>query len=209
MNWKDLAQTVGAAAPMLGALIAGPAGGTVGAIVASVLGVENTPDAVGKALSIDPQAAIKLAEIESNERVKLQEMMTSQALAEINADSKAVTDVNATMQAEAAAEHWPTWSWRPFIGYCVGFNMIAASLLVLVIGVMLMFGSAAATDAMTHLPMILGALAGINGTALPILGIASYFRGKMQADPAITTVQVPFKKKAPAGEPPPANPFVN
>jgi len=206
MNWKDVAEKVGAVAPMLGTLVYGPAGGTVGAIIASALGVENKPDAVDKALTIDPQAALKLREIESNERVKLQELATSQAAAQLQAESQAISDVNRTMQAEAAAEHWPTWSWRPFIGYAVGFNVIASSVMVLVIGIGLMLGSAAAATAMAHLPMILGALAGINATVLPILGIASWFRGKMQADPAITTIQL-----APGGRekgvPPPPNPF--
>jgi hypothetical protein len=50
-----------------------------------------------------------------------------------------------------------------------------------------MWGSAVAATAVSALPTALGALAAINATVLPVLGIASWFRGKMQADPSIPT----------------------
>jgi len=40
---------------------------------------------------------------------------------------------------------------------------------------------------MAQLPTVLGALAALNGVASPILGIASWFRGKMQADPNVAS----------------------
>ena len=38
MEWKDVANVVGKAAPILGTLLGGPAGAAVGALVASALG---------------------------------------------------------------------------------------------------------------------------------------------------------------------------
>lgn len=35
----------------------------------------------------------------------------------VEAESRAQEAVNATMQAEAASEHWLQWSWRPLVGY--------------------------------------------------------------------------------------------
>ena len=55
MEWKDLKGIVGNAAPLLGNLLGGPAGATVGALVSSVLGVDNSPDEVHKALEADPE----------------------------------------------------------------------------------------------------------------------------------------------------------
>ncbi|WP_258292100.1 hypothetical protein, partial [Escherichia marmotae] len=66
MEWKDIAGIVGKAAPIVGGLIGGPAGAAVGGLVASALGTEATPDAISRALETDPQAAVKLKELEVN-----------------------------------------------------------------------------------------------------------------------------------------------
>lgn len=183
MNWSDVASAAGKFAPILGTLLAGPAGGAVGGLVAAALGVENTPNAVNVALATDPAAAVKLQELQSNERVKLQELLVSAEKARLEAEAAASRDVNQTMQAEAQSSHWPTYTWRPVLGFAVAFNVVVSSLLVLIVFGAIVFGVTAAAAAVAQLPMVLGALAGINGTVLPILGIASWFRGKAQSDP--------------------------
>ncbi|MFA5493320.1 MAG: hypothetical protein WC247_00965 [Porticoccaceae bacterium] len=72
MEWKDIAGIVGKAAPIVGGLIGGPAGAAVGGLVASALGTEATPDAISRALETDPQAAVKLKELEVNSKTQLQ-----------------------------------------------------------------------------------------------------------------------------------------
>lgn len=186
LTWKDVAGAIGAAAPMLGTLALGPAGGAIGAIVASALGVGNSPDEVAVALK-DPASVAKLREIEANRQIELQKLITQAEQNRLQAEAQEIASVNATMQAEAQADHWPTYTWRPFIGFCVGFNTAAASVIVLGVYIPVMFGVATAAAALSTLPTVLGALAAINGTVLPILGIASWFRGKAQADPAIPT----------------------
>lgn len=188
MDWKDLGKVVGSVAPILGTLIGGPAGTAVGALIASALGTSNTPDAVQQALQTNPDAAVKLAQIEKDRQVELQNLLVQAEASRLVAETAAVQSVNATMQAEAAAEHWPTYSWRPAIGFCVAFNTAAAALAVIGVYGAVMFGVAQAVVALPHLPLAIGALAAISGTVLPILGIASYFRGKAQADPAVPTV---------------------
>lgn len=64
MAWKDLASTVGKIAPALGAALGGPAGGAVGALISAALGTDNNPDAIAQAMKTNPDAAVKLAEIE-------------------------------------------------------------------------------------------------------------------------------------------------
>jgi hypothetical protein len=187
MDWKDIAGIVGKSAPILGTLLGGPAGGAVGALVASALGVGSVPDAVSQALATNPDAAVKLQQIEATRQVELQTLLVQAEASRLSAETAAVQAVNTTIQAEAKADHWPTYAWRPFIGFCVGFNTIAASLLVLGVYGGVMFGAQQAAAALPSLPLVLGALAAISGTVLPILGIASYFRGKMQADPNVAT----------------------
>lgn len=88
MDWKDISAVIGKAAPFVGGLLGGPAGAAVGALVATALGTDSTPDAVSNAVLADPQAAAKLAELEVNSRVQLQQL--------------AVTAENNRLQAAAA-----------------------------------------------------------------------------------------------------------
>ncbi|QOR55200.1 MAG: hypothetical protein SHS37scaffold296_17 [Burkholderiales phage 68_11] len=185
MDWKDIAAAVGKSAPILGTLLAGPAGGAIGGLVASVLGTGATPSEVSQALATNPDAAVKLREIEASQQIRFQELATDEAKAQILAAQQAVTDTNATMRAEAAAEHWPTYSWRPAIGFAVALDVLLSSLLVCGVFTAQVFNAPGAAAAVAALPATLGALAAIVGLALPVLGIASYFRGRMQADPAI------------------------
>lgn len=80
-------------------------------------------------------------------------------------DASVVREVNATMRAEAAADHWPTYSWRPFIGFCFGIYVCSLWILPLV----------GKTPVVMSADMVLA----VGG----ILGVASWFRGKMQASP--------------------------
>lgn len=75
MDWKDIKDAVAQYAPLAGTLIAGPAGAAVGAIISSTLGVPNTPDEVATALKTNPDAAVKLKEIESTRQVELQKLV--------------------------------------------------------------------------------------------------------------------------------------
>lgn len=79
MDWKDLAATVGKAAPILGTLIGGPAGTAIGGLVAAALGTANTPDAINAAIATDPDAALKLASLEMEHKTRLQEMIYAHA----------------------------------------------------------------------------------------------------------------------------------
>jgi hypothetical protein len=169
MEWRDLAGIVGKAAPILGTLIGGPAGAAVGGLVASALGVGNTPDAVSQALAVNPDAAVKLAEIERARQVDLQGLLVTAEGNRLAAETASVQAVNATMQSEAKADHWPTYTWRPFIGFIFGFYI--ASLFTLPL-----FGKIPVVMD----PYMIGAIGGI-------LGVASWFRGKAQADPRIPT----------------------
>lgn len=70
MNWEELGKTIGEVAPMLGTLLAPATGGAsvaIGAMVSSVLGVENTPEAVEAELRTNPDALLKLKELELKE----------------------------------------------------------------------------------------------------------------------------------------------
>lgn len=101
--------------------------------------------------------------------------------------AKNAEDINKTMQAEASSEHMPTYLWRPFIGFVFGLMGLIMALTVAAayIAVMLDY---AKPEILTYLPQMLISMTGIMAVISPILGVASWFRGKMQADPNIPTV---------------------
>jgi len=84
MDWKEVAGKVTKAAPLLGTLLGGPLGGAIGGLVAvigSAFGLtpeETTPQRINQLLDTDPQAAIKLAEIEANNKVEIQKLLLEQ-----------------------------------------------------------------------------------------------------------------------------------
>ena len=67
--WSKIKELVGSAAPTLGALLGGPAGGVAGTLIASALGVEDTPEAIETELRNNPDALLKLMKLESDERI--------------------------------------------------------------------------------------------------------------------------------------------
>ncbi|MDD5391184.1 MAG: 3TM-type holin [Gallionellaceae bacterium] len=127
-------------------------------IAMSVTGAA-TGDGAAKALQADPALVLQYR------KAVLEQEVAFQALAVQNAG-----EINATMRAEAASEHWPTYSWRPFIGFMFGAYIGSMWLLPL-------FGKTP-TPISTDLTLAVGA----------ILGVASWYRGKMQADPNIPTI---------------------
>ncbi len=88
MNWKSIAKSVGQAAPLLGTVLAGPAGGAVGSLIASGLGVDGNPESVAAALS-DPDASVRLKQIEADHRAELESMAVDLAKAELRNQEQA------------------------------------------------------------------------------------------------------------------------
>ena len=67
--WDTIKDLIGTSAPVLGSLIGGPVGGTVGSLIAQVLGVEDTPQAIEQALKNNPDALLKLKELELSKHI--------------------------------------------------------------------------------------------------------------------------------------------
>lgn len=79
MNWKDIKGVIGKGVPLLGSLLAGSAGETAGSLIASALGCEADPDVVADTLKTDPDAYLKLQELEMNHKVELQKIQLQEA----------------------------------------------------------------------------------------------------------------------------------
>lgn len=74
MEWNGLKKIIGKAAPLIGSALAGPAGGTVGAMLANALGTEPEADAVAQAIQQDPGALLKIKQFELENEQHLREI---------------------------------------------------------------------------------------------------------------------------------------
>ncbi|UZJ58540.1 hypothetical protein OKW98_18350 [Pseudomonas sp. KU26590] len=74
MKWSDIGNIVGKAAPVVGTLLGGPAGGMVGGLIANALNVSPDPESVNAALANDSGALLKIQELQINSKVQLEQL---------------------------------------------------------------------------------------------------------------------------------------
>lgn len=129
MNWSDIGGIVGRAAPIVGTLLGGPAGAAVGALVASALNVPNDPEAVNVALASNPDAMVRVQELQLTARVELEKLA-------VQAETIRLQAAGAQYAAEAAdrdsarklAEKQP----NDFVRPTLTFVMLGGSLFIVV-----------------------------------------------------------------------------
>ena len=169
MDLSDLGAFVADAAPLLGKLLPIPGAGIAGELIAAKFGTKNEPAAIAEAIKADPNAAMKLAEIESNNRTALEGQV-------IAAETKRLGEINATMRTEANSDKWWVSGWRPFWGF------ISAIAFAILVGFVCFLAYKAIMggkpEAMVMIPQLIGAFAALFGIPGAILGVASWHRGK-------------------------------
>lgn len=175
MNATEL-DLVKAVLPWIGTALGGPLGAGAATFVASKLGMSDSSVATVKStiqnMLGNPEQIAKLKEIENEYQLKMAEAGYThlEHLEQINQSvlTTQVTAVNASMQAESRSNHWPTYTWRPFIGFCFGFMALSVYFVL----------------PLMKLPVpVIPSEVWLGYGA--ILGTASFFRGKGQADPNV------------------------
>ena len=69
--WDKVIELVGGSATVIGGLIGGPAGAAVGGLIGKALGVDNKPEAIENALVNNPEALIKIRELEVSKELAM------------------------------------------------------------------------------------------------------------------------------------------
>ena len=163
----DFKSILGAIAPTAATMLGGPLAGMAVKFLADKLGAPAaTVDAVTTALTdlgTTAEGRIKLAQIDADLRTHaIDAGIDLERLAVQNA-----ADINKTMQTEATAEHWPSYSWRPWCGFVFGTMFLGVYFVLPIL----------------HLPVPIVPVEAWASMGA-VLGVASWFRGKAQADPA-------------------------
>lgn len=162
--------------PLLGTLLGGPAGRAIGALIASTIdGNADDPDGMAQILAADPNALFKLRELESNNAVRFRDLVTQQAVAELQAETTQQGNVNTTMQGESRSEHWPQYSWRPYWGFISATAFGAVCWFICELAHDAIYGRS--PEALAMIPQLVGSFTMLFGVPAAILGIASWHRG--------------------------------
>jgi len=171
MDWNDLGKSIANMAPMLGSAL-GPGGTLIGSLISSAFGSDTEdPEELAKIISADPQAAVKLREIELNNKVELEKLVIQSEANRLASETSRIESVNATMRTESISGDVWQRRWRPFWGYISGtafFMQILAIIYVMI--------AQPATAA-----AIIGSIASLQvfwSVPLAVLGISAYQRGK-------------------------------
>lgn len=131
MNWRDAVEEVAKYAPAVATALGGPAVGgiTAGAskMVTGFLGVEDDPGALVKALG-DPAKRDALIKLNNEHERELLSLRLQAEKAQAEEATKQLQAVNATAQAELAAEPGFRTNWRPFNGWMMGISLSAVNI---------------------------------------------------------------------------------
>lgn len=183
MDWKEVGKRIAEYAPELGAAWGGPAGaaiGTLASLVAGAFGLspDAKPEEIMAAIEKDPQAAIKLKEIETNAKVEIHRLNVQLAIQESQQETVRLQAVNATMQSESKSEHWPQWAWRPYWGFISGtaFLVVCTFICFLAYKAVVLRDS----NAIGSIPIIIGAFTSLFSIAGAVLGITAWGRNKLK-----------------------------
>jgi hypothetical protein len=177
----DLLKTIGKYSKLIPLALSGPVGvaSTIATVVRDVFGVESNDDAeLARAIERDPQAALKLRQIELDHRTELQRLAFQTASAHLAAETARIESVNQTMRVEAQSEKWPQYSWRPFWGFISALAFLMVCVFVGIIAFEALKNKDPAAIAMV--PQLVTSFATLFTIPGAILGITAWHRGRQK-----------------------------
>ena len=170
MDWSKVGELVADAAPILGAVLPIPGGAAIGAAIASKFGTAANPDAVAAAIKADPDAAVKLKQIEVEHETDMTRLLLAHEAAQI-------TETQTTMRAEIQSDDSYVRRARPTFLYVAAFSVIVEVIIALVVVLW-------RPDQLSALQSLFSALATPQSIALAACGI---YLKKRSDDKAVAT----------------------
>lgn len=179
ISWSDVGNLLTKAAPIAAGILTGGSSTAITAVaglIASELGCDPSPAAIQAAVQADPQAPLKLAELELNHRRDMQALAIQARSNELAAETARLGKINDTMQTESQSDKWWVSGWRPYWGFISGTAFAFVAALVCWLGFNAV--SSGNQEAMRMVPDLVSAMALLFGIPGAILGVASWHRGK-------------------------------
>jgi hypothetical protein len=182
--WSKLGGWVADKAPLLGGALGGPGGAALGGLIAATFGGDpNDPEQLLAHVQADPQAAVKLREIELKHKERFEELAVQRALGLAAEDTKRIEAVNETMRAESQSERWPQYSWRPACGFALAIGFL---LLIAIVGWVAVVAVAENRPALfAAIPELVGAFLGLFGSMAAVVGVTAWHRGQQKRERAV------------------------
>jgi hypothetical protein len=176
MDWSEIGKSIVSYAPLLSGVLAAtgvgaPAAAAVsaaGALIASALGVPNTPNDVSQALLTNPDAAIKIKQIEADHGDHLAQIAQQTEATELGSQVSQLQTINETMQVEDKTRDF---SWRDFWGYISGVAFAVVVGIVCYMVIMAIYNNH--PELLATIPTIVGAFSVLFGIAATVLGVHS------------------------------------
>lgn len=126
MNWKSIGKKIGGAAPMVATLFGGPAAGAVTSMVASALGVEESPEAIDGALRNDPSALLKLKELEGRNKIELEKLVFESKKLDAEIIISSSQEATKRNDADMKSDNWLSKNVRPIVLLSLTFATVWA-----------------------------------------------------------------------------------
>lgn len=171
MSWEKIKETVGKYAPMAGTLLGGAPGAAIGSLIASTLGVENTPEAVERELKNNPDAIAKLKMLEESNRHSFQ-------MAVLDLQRVSLQEQATTQRAELKSNDKYVARWRPTFGYILAFSFLVINVAFAYVVMKVVQDPTSMAATVTALSGLLGPISIIWGFAMSVLGINIHQRSK-------------------------------
>lgn len=167
MKWSDVGNIVASAAPVVAGLLTGPAGVavTVGGLIAKALGSDTDPASVAQILQADPTAFERVKKFEMDHELELVKL-------HLSAETSQLTEINATIRAEAASLDPYVRRWRPTFGYSVALAWTMQMVgLTIILGWAVISSPATASGIIEAMARVISSLMVLWTVALSVLGI--------------------------------------
>ena len=191
----DIGKLISSVAPWIGTALGGPLWGTAINAGMKAFGLTSSGDPdkdketfQNAVASATPDQLLALKKADQDFALQMQalgykDIEALNALAVQNA-----ADINTTMQVEAKAEHWVTYAWRPAVGFAIALLVVILGSTISVAYIAAIFGGKPeALKALEYIPGMVTSIAEVLAMVSPIVGIASWFRGKKQVAEVATT----------------------
>ncbi|MEI8634724.1 hypothetical protein P4S72_27165 [Vibrio sp. PP-XX7] len=121
--WENVKSLIAPAAPLVGSLIGGPVGSGIGTLIASALGVEDTPQAIEAELKANPDSLLKVKQLESEQSIELRKLKLQETSILLDYEKAKLADTQDARKQHK--DHWMPWLLTLVLALMVGGMFLA------------------------------------------------------------------------------------